>query len=178
MPVPSLSPRPWIAFGAALVCAGWAMSAWAAGDAEVLAAERRRVETIRRASAAAVSIFAGAAGGGSGVLVSPDGYALSNFHVTQPAGLVMKCGLDDGRLYDAVLVGLDPTGDATSASRPAIRSFWPPTCGRRSAWASCPGCIAISSPPARSSNTPTASRWMPPSIPATLAAACSMRPAG
>lgn len=111
MPVPSLSLRLWTAFGAALVCAGWAVSAWAAGDAEVRAAERHRVETIRRASAAAVSIFAGAAGGGSGVLVSPDGYALSNFHVTQPAGLVMKCGLDDGRLYDAVLVGLDPTGD-------------------------------------------------------------------
>jgi len=111
MPAPSLSPRAWIVLGPALACAGWAMSAWAAGDAEVLAAERRRVETIRRASATAVSIFAGAAGGGSGVLVSPDGYALSNFHVTQPAGLVMKCGLDDGRLYDAVLVGLDPTGD-------------------------------------------------------------------
>jgi len=111
MPAPPQPPRLWIALGAALACAGWALSAGAADDAEVRAAERRRVETIRRASAAAVSIFAGAAGGGSGVLVSPDGYALSNFHVTQPAGLVMKCGLDDGRLYDAVLVGLDPTGD-------------------------------------------------------------------
>jgi serine protease Do len=83
----------------------------AAVDDEVLAAQARRVEVIRRASAAAVAIFAGASGGGSGVLVSPDGYAFTNFHVTQPAGPVMKCGLDDGRLYDAVLVGLDPTGD-------------------------------------------------------------------
>jgi S1-C subfamily serine protease len=58
-----------------------------------------------------VAIFAGEAGGGSGVLVSADGYALTNFHVVQPAGVAMKCGLSDGRLYDAVLVGLDPTGD-------------------------------------------------------------------
>ncbi len=77
----------------------------------VLAAEARRIETIGRASAAAVAIFAGAEGGGSGVLVSPDGYALTNFHVVQPAGVAMTCGLANGRLYDAVLVGLDPTGD-------------------------------------------------------------------
>jgi len=45
------------------------------------------------------------------VIVSPDGYALTNFHVVQPAGVAMKCGLSDGSLHDAVLVGLDPTGD-------------------------------------------------------------------
>ena len=80
-------------------------------DQAVLAAEARRVETIRRATATAVAIFAGAEGGGSGVLVTADGYALTNFHVVQPAGVAMTCGLADGRLYDAVLVGLDPTGD-------------------------------------------------------------------
>jgi len=77
----------------------------------VLAAERRRTETIAAAAETAVAIFAGAAGGGSGVLISPDGYALTNFHVVQPAGIAMQCGLNDGQLYDAVLVGLDPTGD-------------------------------------------------------------------
>lgn len=77
----------------------------------VLDAQQQRIDAMRRASAAAVAIFAGEAGGGSGVLVSPDGYALTNFHVVQPAGVAMKCGLADGRLYDAVLVGLDPTGD-------------------------------------------------------------------
>jgi serine protease Do len=77
----------------------------------VLQAEAARVEVIRAASQCAVSIFAGDAGGGSGVLVSPDGYALTNFHVVEPAGPAMRCGLNDGRLYDAVLVGLDPTGD-------------------------------------------------------------------
>lgn len=77
----------------------------------VLAAEKLRIETIAAAAKTAVSIFAGASGGGSGVLISPDGYALTNFHVVQPAGVAMQCGLNDGRLYDAVLVGLDPTGD-------------------------------------------------------------------
>ncbi len=77
----------------------------------VLGAERQRVAAIDKGAQAAVAIFAGEAGGGSGVLVSPDGYALTNFHVVQPAGVAMKCGLSDGNLYDAVLVGLDPTGD-------------------------------------------------------------------
>ena len=86
-------------------------SAADAPDPSVLAAEARRVETIRAAAATSVAIFAGDAGGGSGVLVSPAGYALTNFHVVQPAGPALRCGLDDGRLYDAVLVGLDPTGD-------------------------------------------------------------------
>ena len=80
-------------------------------EPEVLAAERHRVEVIQRGSAAALAIFAGDSGGGSGVLVTPDGYALTNFHVVQPAGVAMTCGLSDGRLYEAVLVGLDPTGD-------------------------------------------------------------------
>ena len=79
----------------------------------VLDAEQQRIDVIRRASVAAVAIFAGEAGGGSGVLISPEGYALTNFHVVQPAGVAMKCGLSDGRLYDAVLVGLDPTGDVS-----------------------------------------------------------------
>jgi serine protease Do len=86
---------------------GWATDV----DPAVLAAETARVETIKKASAAAVAIFAGKEGGGSGVLVSPAGYALTNFHVVQPAGPAMTCGLADGKLYDAVLVGLDPTGD-------------------------------------------------------------------
>lgn len=77
----------------------------------VLAAERARIAAIDRGAQAAVAIFAGEAGGGSGVLISPDGYALTNFHVVQPAGVAMKCGLSDGRIHDAVLVGLDPTGD-------------------------------------------------------------------
>ena len=80
-------------------------------DQEVLAVEAARIAVVKKASASTVAVFAGDAGGGSGVLISADGYALTNFHVAQPAGVAMKCGLDDGVLYDAVLVGLDPTGD-------------------------------------------------------------------
>jgi serine protease Do len=74
--------------------------------------ERQRVAMIERASAATVMIFDESGnGGGSGVLISADGFAVTNFHVAKPAGLVMKCGLNDGKIYNAILVGLDPTGD-------------------------------------------------------------------
>jgi serine protease Do len=85
--------------------------AWSV-DPAVLEAERQRIETVARVAPTVVAIFtASGDGGGSGVLISPDGYALSNFHVTSGAGPFMKCGLNDGKLYDAVLVGIDPTGD-------------------------------------------------------------------
>ena len=44
-------------------------------------------------------------------MISKDGYALTNFHVIANTGAFMKCGLNDGVLYDAVKVGIDPTGD-------------------------------------------------------------------
>jgi S1-C subfamily serine protease len=81
-------------------------------DPAVLAAEQNRIAVVARVSPTVVAIFSpGGQGGGSGVLVTPDGYALTNFHVTQGAGTFMKCGLSDGVLYDAVIVGIDPTGD-------------------------------------------------------------------
>jgi S1-C subfamily serine protease len=81
-------------------------------DAEVLRAESQRIATIAKACEAAVTVLAdGGKNGGSGVLISTDGYALSNYHVTEAAGVGMKCGLNDGNLYDAVIVGIDPVGD-------------------------------------------------------------------
>ncbi|GAB4157697.1 MAG: trypsin-like peptidase domain-containing protein [Planctomycetaceae bacterium] len=81
-------------------------------DPEVLAAQKRRVAVVKKVAPTVVAIFArGGRGGGSGVLITPDGYALTNFHVTRGAGTFMKCGLNDGKLYDAVIVGIDPTGD-------------------------------------------------------------------
>jgi S1-C subfamily serine protease len=78
----------------------------------VLKTEQQRVEAIARASASFVAVFANEGnGGGSGVVISPDGLALTNFHVAKPAGSHMKCGMNDGQLYDAVIAGLDPTGD-------------------------------------------------------------------
>ena len=81
-------------------------------DARVLKAQAKRMEVIREAAQSVVAIFGlTEEGGGSGVLISKDGFALSNYHVTSGAGDFMKCGLNDGSLYDAVIVGIDPTGD-------------------------------------------------------------------
>ena len=81
-------------------------------DPIVERAEKARVDAIAKAVPSAVSVFVpGGGGGGSGVLISPEGYALTNFHVTSPAGSFMRCSLSDGKVYDAVLVGIDPVGD-------------------------------------------------------------------
>ncbi len=81
-------------------------------DPAVLEAQQKRVEVVEKVAPTVVAIFGpGGGGGGSGVLITKDGYALTNFHVTQGAGDYMQCGLSDGNLYDAVIVGIDPTGD-------------------------------------------------------------------
>ncbi|MCL2710284.1 MAG: trypsin-like peptidase domain-containing protein [Planctomycetaceae bacterium] len=72
-------------------------------------------DAIDRAMQTVIAIFPADpeadAGGGSGVVISPDGFAVTNFHVVQPCGPAMKAGMADGKLYDAVVVGLDPVGD-------------------------------------------------------------------
>lgn len=106
--------RKWVILAAAwsLALGPWSSASAADPPPPVLAAQQQRVEVIQRALQAGVCIFAKeGAGGGSGVVISPDGYALTNFHVVQPAGSYMKCSLADGKLYDAVLVGIDPVGD-------------------------------------------------------------------
>jgi len=81
-------------------------------DPRVEAAEQARIAAVKRAMPSTVSVFVpGGGGGGSGVLISPNGLALTNFHVSSPAGTYMRCGLSDGRIYDAVIVGIDPVGD-------------------------------------------------------------------
>jgi S1-C subfamily serine protease len=81
----------------------------------VLKAEADRVALAHKLRPSVVAIFIGP-GVGTGVLVTDDGYVVTNFHVV--AGGVkasyhptMKCGLPDGVLYDAVLVGVDKVGD-------------------------------------------------------------------
>lgn len=77
-------------------------------------------DIIEKAMRSTIAIFPAdvdeQAGGGSGVIISPDGYALTNFHVVQPCGPAMRCslwdgGMSDGKLYDAVIVGMAPVGD-------------------------------------------------------------------
>ncbi|MEX0585990.1 MAG: trypsin-like peptidase domain-containing protein [Pirellulales bacterium] len=83
-------------------------------DESVLEAERERVEAMAKGCKSTLAIFSrDGQGGGSGVVISADGYALSNFHVTHECGAWMKCGMTDGKLYDAVIVGIDPVGDVS-----------------------------------------------------------------
>ena len=105
-----------ISIGSLTLClslwTGFVSTARGEVDEAVLQAEADRVAVLEKVTACTLAIFGdGGAGGGSGVIISPDGYALTNFHVAQPMGNAMKCGMSDGNLYDAVIVGLDPTGD-------------------------------------------------------------------
>lgn len=74
--------------------------------------QQQRIDTIAAIAPSVVCVMPpDGQGGGSGVLISADGYAISNYHVTSGSGNFMKCGLNDGKVYDAVIVGIDPTGD-------------------------------------------------------------------
>lgn len=88
------------------------LRAWADVHPAVVEAESQRIAVIDRATHSVLAIFAPSGkGGGSGVVISPDGYALTNLHVVEPCGPWLRCGMRDGRLYDAIVVGIDPTGD-------------------------------------------------------------------
>ena len=77
-------------------------------------AQARRIEVIDRVSPAVVCVFdEREQGGGSGVIIDPAGYGLTNFHVI--AGMLSTRrgfgALSDGKLYDLEVLGIDPTGD-------------------------------------------------------------------
>lgn len=75
-------------------------------------AEKQRIETIAKVYGAVVAIYdEERKGGGSGVLISPDGLTLTNHHVIMGAGVSGWGGLADGRLYRWKLLGTDPGGD-------------------------------------------------------------------
>jgi S1-C subfamily serine protease len=82
--------------------------------AGVQAAQQERIEVMARAARSVVCIFdENRSGGGSGVIITPDGYGLTNFHVA--AAMSEKGrglgGLSDGKLYPLQVLGVDPTGD-------------------------------------------------------------------
>ncbi len=77
-------------------------------------AQQQRIAVMNRAAKATVAVFGpDGGGGGSGVLITSDGLALTNYHVTSACGDFMRCGLNDGKVYDAVIVGIDATGDVS-----------------------------------------------------------------
>jgi len=77
--------------------------------------EAARVETLARAAHSVVCIYEDRerSGGGSGVVIAPDGYGLTNFHVV--ASMLESRrgfgGLPDGKLYPLRVLGIDPGGD-------------------------------------------------------------------
>ena len=78
----------------------------------IKAAEEARIAAIDRVYGAVVAIYGNdRAGGGSGVLYDPAGYALTNHHVVAGAGVEGWAGLADGKLYRWKLIGTDPGGD-------------------------------------------------------------------
>ena len=78
----------------------------------VRAAEQARVDVLNRIIPSVVCVFSRAGdNGGSGVLISRTGEALTNFHVIAGLGPFVKCGLADGTINWAVVIGADPTGD-------------------------------------------------------------------
>lgn len=89
-------------------------------EAEVLDAYSRAVvAVVEQVGPAVVSIAAGARtargrperlGAGSGVLITPDGYVLTNSHVVHEAGR-LEVTLTDGRTLGATMVGDDPPTD-------------------------------------------------------------------
>jgi len=83
-----------------------------AQQAAIEAAERQRVETIQRVYGTVVAVYGNQRkGGGSGVLISPSGLALTNHHVVAATGESGWAGLASGRLYRWQLLGTDPGGD-------------------------------------------------------------------
>lgn len=79
---------------------------------DVARAEQQRVDVLKRIIPSVVCVFSRAGdNGGSGVLISANGEALTNFHVVAGLGPFVKCGLADGTINWAVVIGVDPTGD-------------------------------------------------------------------
>jgi serine protease Do len=81
-------------------------------DPVVLESQKQRIAAIKKVHPAVVAVcIQGGQGVGSGVVIDPEGYALTNFHVVQATGPLMQAGLADGVLYDAVICGIDKVGD-------------------------------------------------------------------
>lgn len=77
--------------------------------------EQHRVDVLAQAARSVVCIYGDRerSGGGSGVIIDPAGYGLTNFHVVA-SFLETRAGfggLADGNLYPLRVIGIDPGGD-------------------------------------------------------------------
>ncbi len=76
-----------------------------------LLAQKARTELVARLAPTVCAVMSlERAGGGSGVIISPKGWILTNYHVATKSK-VMKIGLPDGNFYIADVIGVDPGGD-------------------------------------------------------------------
>jgi serine protease Do len=87
------------------------------GDAEALDAYSRVVTHVAETlgpSVANLRIFSrrrGSAGGGSGVVITPDGFLLTSAHVVAGTGARVRASFVDGSDLQATVVGADPLSD-------------------------------------------------------------------
>lgn len=115
--IPSCAMRRRLCVWASVIGALALVNVGAAADLpleRVIRAETERVELIRRIAPSAVCIYNSThRSGGSGVLIDPEGYGLTNYHVV--AGMLGPRkgwgGLADGVLYELRVLGVDVTGD-------------------------------------------------------------------
>jgi len=118
---PRASARPARRIAACVTLFAFALAVPLVADADgdalaaVRADEQQRVEVFAQAAKAVVCVFADdrRGGGGSGVVIDPAGYGLTNFHVVQSFIGTRRGygGLSDGRLYPLKVLGIDPGGD-------------------------------------------------------------------
>jgi S1-C subfamily serine protease len=89
--------------------------------------ESARVAVMQRVAPSVVCIFGSPdrSGGGSGVVISPDGLALTNVHVVAEFLESRRGfgGLADGRLYPLRVIGIDPGGDIALVRMMGRESF-------------------------------------------------------
>ena len=76
--------------------------------------QNQRIEAIQRVEQSVIAIYGeDRGGGGSGVVISPSGLALTNHHVIAGAGVAGWGGMSGDKMYRWKLIGTDPGGDVS-----------------------------------------------------------------
>jgi S1-C subfamily serine protease len=99
---------------------------------KVRAAEQDRIEVMAQVAPSVVCIFkSNRSGGGAGVVITEDGYGLTNYHVVAPLLETRKGlgGMSDGQLYPLEVLGIDPTGDVAMFRLTGRDEFTPASLG-------------------------------------------------